>query len=104
VERVVIVVEAEEVEVEEVEVEVEEVEVEEVEVEVGVREWIKKTVVCPVWMSKEEVGCVPLPLERLRTRLCIEPRLPDYPPACLALDHMRTRLSVLTPAFGQRRF
>jgi len=72
VERVVVMVEeleVEEWEVEEWEVEVEEVEVEEVEVEVGVREWIKKTAVCPGWMSREEVGCVPLPLERLRTRL-----------------------------------
>jgi len=71
-------VEAEEVEVEEVEMEVEEV-----EVEVGVREWIKKTAVCLGWMSKEEVGCVPLPLERLRTRLCVSNLacLTNLPPA-----------------------
>jgi len=60
VERVVVVVE---------ELEVEELEVEEVEVEVEVRELIEKTAVCPGWMSREEVGCVPLPLERLRTCL-----------------------------------
>jgi len=53
----------------EVEVEVEEVEVEEVEMEVEVRELTEKTAVCPFWMSREEVGCVPLPLECLRTRL-----------------------------------
>jgi len=50
------VVEMEEEEEEEV------VEVEEVEVEVGVREWRTKTAVCLGWMSKEEVGCVPEPL------------------------------------------
>jgi len=46
------------VEVVELEVEVEEVEV---EVEVEVIELIEKTV-CPGCMSREEVGCVPLPL------------------------------------------
>jgi len=57
-----------EVEVVELEVEVEEVEVEEeveeveVEVEVEVIEWIEKTAVCPGCMSREKVGCVPLPL------------------------------------------
>jgi len=50
------------VEVEEEEWEVEVVEVEEEEVEVGVRKWRTKTAVCLGWMSKEEVGCVPLPL------------------------------------------
>jgi len=44
-----------------VEVEVKVVELE-VEVEVEVKEWIEKTAVCPGWMSREEVGCVPLPL------------------------------------------
>jgi len=48
-----------EVEVEEIEVEVVEVEV---EVEVEVIEVIEKTAVCPGCMSREEVGCVPLPL------------------------------------------
>jgi len=71
VERVVVVVEAEEVEAEEV------------EVEVGVREWIRKTAVCLGWMSREEVGCVPVPLERLRTRLCVSTLacLTTLPPA-----------------------
>jgi len=50
-----------EVEVVELEVEVEEVEVE-VEVEVEGIELIEKTAVCPGCMSREEVGCVPLPL------------------------------------------
>jgi len=69
-----------EVEVEEVEVEVEEVEV---EVEVEVIEWIEKTAVCPGWMSREEVGCVPLPLKRLRTRLRVSTLacLTTLPPA-----------------------
>jgi len=47
------------VEVEEVEVEMEEVEV---EVEVEVIELTEKTAVCLGCMSREEVGCVPLPL------------------------------------------
>jgi len=58
------------VEVEEEEREAEVVEVEEVEVKVGVREWRTKTV-CPGWMIKEEVGCVPVPSKRLRTHLCV---------------------------------
>jgi len=51
-----------EVEEEEEEWEMQVVEVAEVEVEGGVREGRTKTAVCLGWMSKEEVGCVPEPL------------------------------------------
>jgi len=43
-------------------------------------------------------------LERPRSRFMYDPRLPDYPPACLALICLRIRPGVLDPDSGQRRF
>jgi len=42
-------------------------------------------------------------LERLRSRFVYDPRLPDYPPACLALICLRICPGVLDPASGLRR-
>jgi len=57
---------------------------------------------CACSVILEEVLLCAFALERLRTRCVYDPRLPDYPPACLALICLRIHPSVLDPASGLR--
>jgi len=57
---------------------------------------------CMICVRRRSLLCA-FALERPRSRFVYDPRLPDYPPACLAQICLRIRPGVLDPASGQRR-
>jgi len=67
------------------------------------RDRVETNAPCMFYDSRRSWLCA-FTFERLRTRFVYDPRLPDYPPACLALTCLRIRPGVPDPASGQQRF